>query len=53
MVKRCIDAGCSNTHKDGYSSFQFSPIDPQLRQKWIETVGQLQLLDLCWVYKVL
>ena len=37
MVKRCIAAGCSNTHKDGVSLFQF-PRDPQLKQKWIKQV---------------
>ena len=37
MVKRCIAAGCSNTHKDGVSLFQF-PRDHQLRQKWIKQV---------------
>ena len=52
MVKQCIAAGCSNTHEDGYSLHQF-PKDPQLRQKWIETVDQLQLLDLCWAYEIL
>lgn len=37
MVKRCVAAGCSNTHSDGVSLFQF-PRDPALRIQWIKEV---------------
>ena len=37
MVKRCIAAGCSNTHADGISLFNF-PRDPSLRTQWNKQV---------------
>ena len=37
MVKRCIAAGCSNTHADGVSLFSF-PRNPSLRAKWNKQV---------------
>ena len=37
MVKRCIAAGCSNTHSDGVSLFHF-PRDPSLRLQWTRQV---------------
>ena len=37
MVKRCVAAGCSNTHADGISLFSF-PRDPSLRALWNKQV---------------
>ena len=37
MVQRCVAAGCSNTHKDGFSLFRF-PKDPKLRKQWADQV---------------
>lgn len=37
MVKRCVAAGCSNTHSDGVSLFHF-PRDPSLRLQWTRQV---------------
>ena len=37
MVKRCVAANCSNSHKEGVSLFQF-PKNPELRKKWIKQV---------------
>ena len=37
MGKRCVVAGCSNTHKDGVSLFKF-PSDKKLRREWIRQV---------------
>ena len=37
MVKRCVAAGCSNTHSDGVSLFHF-PRDPLLRLQWTRQV---------------
>ena len=39
MVKRCVAAGCSNTHSDGVSLFHF-PRDPSLRLQWTRQVQQ-------------
>jgi hypothetical protein len=35
--KKCIAAGCSNSHKDGISLFKF-PSDNKLRKMWIKQV---------------
>ena len=37
MVKRCVAAGCSNTHSDGVSLFHFLR-DPSLRLQWTRQV---------------
>ena len=37
MGKRCIAAGCSNTHKDNVSLFSF-PRNPGLRERWTKQV---------------
>ena len=37
MVKRCVAAGCSNTHSQNVSLFQF-PRDPVLRRQWVKQV---------------
>ncbi|XP_062511813.1 THAP domain-containing protein 10-like [Corticium candelabrum] len=37
MVKRCVAAGCSNSHSDQVSLFSF-PQDPVLRKRWTEAV---------------
>jgi hypothetical protein len=37
MVKRCVVAGCSNTHADGVSLFKF-PVDKLMRRKWIRQI---------------
>lgn len=39
MVCRCVAAGCSNTHKDGFSLFHF-PKDANLRKKWADQVSR-------------
>ena len=33
MGRRCVAAGCSNTHSDSISMHKF-PKDPELRRKW-------------------
>ena len=37
MGKRCVAAGCSNTHRDGVSLHKF-PKDASLRQQWVRQV---------------
>lgn len=37
MVKRCVAAGCNNTHKDGVSLHSF-PSDMALRKLWVDKV---------------
>lgn len=37
MGKRCVVAGCSNSHKDGVSLFKF-PTNKSLRRLWIRQV---------------
>ena len=37
MVKRCIAAGCSNTHADGVSLFSI-PRNPSLHAQWNKQV---------------
>ena len=37
MVRRCVAAGCSNTHSDNTSLHKF-PRDPELRLKWEKQV---------------
>ena len=37
MGKRCVVAGCSNSHKDGVSLFKF-PTDKKLRRQWTRQI---------------
>ena len=37
MGRRCVAAGCSNTHSDNISMHKF-PKDPEVRQKWEKQV---------------
>ena len=37
MVKRCVAAGCSSTHKDKVHLYGF-PKDPSLRKQWADQV---------------
>ena len=37
MGRRCVAAGCSNTHSDSISMHKF-PKDPELRKKWEKQV---------------
>ena len=37
MTRRCVAAGCSNSHKDGYSLYTF-PKDLKIRRHWVKFV---------------
>ena len=37
MVRRCVAAGCSNSHSDNVRMHKF-PRDPELRKKWEKQV---------------